>query len=33
LGYTFYGAFTGNGVAFGRPFANHDPIFFHATVR
>jgi len=28
---TFYGAFTGNGVLFGRPFANHDPIFF--TVR
>ena len=24
----FYGAFTGNGVPFGRPFANHDPIFF-----
>jgi S-layer family protein len=24
----FYGAFTGNGVAFGRPFANHDPIFY-----
>jgi len=23
----FYGAFTGNGVPFGRPFANHDPIF------
>jgi len=28
LGNCFYGAFTGNGVAFGRPFANHDPIFF-----
>jgi hypothetical protein len=27
-GGTFYGGFTGNGVAFGRPFANHDPIFF-----
>jgi len=27
-GGTFYGAFTGNGVSFGRPFANHDPIFF-----
>jgi hypothetical protein len=26
----FYGAFTGNGVPFGRPFANHDPIFFRA---
>jgi len=25
---TFYGAFTGNGVPFGRPFANNDPIFF-----
>src|SRR4030095_10578937 len=24
----FYGAFTGNGVPFGRPFANQDPIFF-----
>ena len=24
----FFGAFTGNGAAFGRPFANHDPIFF-----
>jgi hypothetical protein len=29
---TFYGAFTGNGVLFGRPFANHDPIFFRASV-
>jgi hypothetical protein len=28
LGNCFYGAFTGNGVPFGRPFANHDPIFF-----
>jgi len=27
-GGTFFGGFTGNGVAFGRPFANHDPIFF-----
>ncbi len=26
----FYGAFTANGVPFGRPFANHDPIFFRA---
>jgi hypothetical protein len=25
---TFYGVFTANGVPFGRPFANHDPIFF-----
>jgi hypothetical protein len=29
---TFYGAFTGNGFPFGRPFANHDPIFFRVTV-
>jgi hypothetical protein len=29
---TFYGAFTGNGVVFGRPFANHDPIFFRVSV-
>jgi hypothetical protein len=28
VGSCFYGAFTGNGVPFGRPFANHDPIFF-----
>jgi hypothetical protein len=28
LGNCFYGAFTANGVPFGRPFANHDPIFF-----
>ena len=28
VGSRFYGAFTGNGVPFGRPFANHDPIFF-----
>ena len=28
----FYGAFTANGVPFGRPFANHDPIFFRASV-
>src|SRR4029079_8730609 len=28
VGTTFYGVFTGNGVPFGRPFANHDPIFF-----
>ena len=32
LGNKFYGAFTGNGVAFGRPFANHDPIFFRVRV-
>jgi hypothetical protein len=29
---TFYGAFTGNGFPFGRPFANHDPIFFRVSV-
>jgi len=28
LGDCFYGSFTANGAAFGRPFANHDPIFF-----
>jgi hypothetical protein len=33
LGNTFYGSFTGNGVPFGRPFANHDAIFFRASVR
>ena len=32
VGTCFYGAFTGNGVPFGRPFANHDPIFFKACV-
>lgn len=32
LGNTFYGAFTGNGFPFGRPFANHDPIFFRVSV-
>lgn len=32
VGRTFYGAFTGNGVPFGRPFANHDPIFFRVSV-
>jgi hypothetical protein len=30
---TFYGAFTGNGVPFGRPFANHDPIFFKVSIQ
>src|SRR5438094_309911 len=30
VGACFYGAFTGNGVPFGRPFSNHDPIFFRA---
>ena len=29
---TFYGVFPGNGVPFGRPFSNIDPIFFKATV-
>lgn len=29
----FLGAFTGNGVPFGRPFANHDPIFFRVWFR
>jgi uncharacterized repeat protein (TIGR01451 family) len=28
----FFGSFTGNGVPFGRPFANHDPIFFNVCV-
>ncbi len=28
----FYGSFTANGVPFGRPFANHDPIFFIVCV-
>jgi uncharacterized repeat protein (TIGR01451 family) len=28
----FLGAFTANGVPFGRPFANHDPIFFRVCV-
>jgi hypothetical protein len=32
VGSTFYGVFTGNGVPFGRPFANMDPIFFKTTV-
>jgi hypothetical protein len=32
FGTTFYGVFTGNGVPFGRPFANHDPIFFKVFV-
>ena len=31
VGNNFDGAFTGNGVPFGRPFANHDPIFFHIS--
>jgi hypothetical protein len=28
VGNVFYGAFTANGAPFGRPIANHDPIFF-----
>jgi hypothetical protein len=32
VGNCFYGAFTGNGLPFGRPFANHDPIFFRTCV-
>ena len=28
VGFCFYGSFTGNGAAFGRPIANNDPIFF-----
>jgi hypothetical protein len=28
----FFGSFTGNGVPFGRPFSNHDPIFFRVCV-
>jgi len=32
VGSTFYGVFPGNGVPFGRPFANIDPIFFKTTV-
>jgi len=32
VGPTFYGVFTANGLQLGRPFANHDPIFFKATV-
>jgi hypothetical protein len=31
VGATFYGVFPGNGVPFGRPFANIDPIFFKMT--
>jgi hypothetical protein len=32
VGTTFNGVFTGNGVPLGRPFANHDPIFFKVFV-
>jgi len=31
VGNTFYGVFPGNGVPFGRPFSNMDPIFFKVT--
>jgi hypothetical protein len=31
VGNTFFGCYTGNGAAFGRPIANHDPIFYTAT--
>jgi hypothetical protein len=32
VGSCFDGSFTGNGAAFGRPFANNDPIFFQGCV-
>ncbi len=32
IGNCFYGGFTANGAPFGRPFANHDPIFFKTCV-
>jgi len=32
LGNCFYGSFTANGAPFGRPVANHDPIFFKTCV-
>jgi hypothetical protein len=32
LGASFEAVFAGNGVPFGRPFANIDPIFFKTTV-
>jgi hypothetical protein len=32
VGDTLFGTFTANGVSFGRPFANHDPIFFSVSV-
>lgn len=32
VGNTFYGSFTGNGLPFGRPFANNDPIFFKVSL-
>ena len=33
VGNTFFGVFTGNGVPFGRPFANMDAIFFKTSVQ
>lgn len=33
VGNIFYGVFTGNGVPFGRPFANTDAIFFKTSVQ
>jgi hypothetical protein len=33
VGNVFYGVFTGNGVPFGRPFANMDAIFFKTSVQ
>jgi hypothetical protein len=32
MGNTFFGVFTGNGAPFGRPFANHDAIFFRVPL-
>lgn len=32
VGDTLFGTFTANGVPFGRPFANHDAIFFSVSV-
>ena len=32
VGNTFFGVFTGNGVPFGRPFANMDAIFLKTSV-
>ncbi len=32
VGNCFYGSFTANGAPFGRPMANHDPIFFKTCI-
>jgi hypothetical protein len=32
VGSTLYGVFTANGAQLGRPVANHDPIFFKASI-